>query len=247
MNTHYLRSLNYQNQEAKKKEYPFNLPVVKNLHTLDFHPNITFLIGENGTGKSTLIEAIAIAYGLNAEGGSKNFNFATEKTHSKLHDYLKLTHGIVRPKDKYFLRAESFYNVASHIDELDQGGGGPPIKDSYGGVSLHHQSHGESFFSLFMHRLHGKGLYIFDEPEAALSPQRQYAFLLRMHELIQKQSQFIIATHSPILLAYPDAKILQISEHGFEEVAYKETDHYQLYKTFLNNPEYMLNKLGIKN
>ena len=148
------------------------------------------------------------------------------------------------PKDNFFLRAESFYNVASNIDENEQEI--PGILASYGGISLHEQSHGESFFSLFMHRFRGNGLYILDEPEAALSPQRQLAFLVRLHELVEQNSQFIIATHSPILLSYPHAKVIEISQNGFQEICYRESEHYTLYKQFLENPEYMLGKLGIK-
>jgi predicted ATPase len=150
-----------------------------------------------------------------------------------------ITKGVKFPKDSYFLRAESFYNVASNIDEIG-------ANLSYGGKSLHEQSHGESFLSLFVHRLFGEGIYIFDEPESALSPQRQLSFLLRMHELVQQESQFIIATHSPIILSYPNAKIIQISKNGFEEVAYEETDCFKLYKDFLNNSKYMLSKLDIE-
>lgn len=220
------------------KSYPFSLPVVKHFKKINFDKSITFLIGENGTGKSTLLESIAIQYGFNPEGGSMNFNFETKQTHSNLSDFIRIAKGIKKPKDNYFLRAESFYNLASNIDDIG-------VISSYGGRSLHEQSHGESFFSLFLHRLRGEGIYLFDEPEAALSPQRQLAFLARMHELIQQGSQFIIATHSPIILSYPRAKIIQITEDGLEELTYKETECYDLYKTFLNNPEYILKKIDI--
>lgn len=195
-------------------EFPFSIPVVRNFEKLEFHPAVTFLIGENGAGKSTLLEAIAIAWGFNPEGGSKNFNFATRETHSQLSEYLRLGKGIKRPKDGYFLRAESFYNVASQIDSLDESPGGPPIKSFYGGKSLHNQSHGESFFTLLTERFGGKGLYILDEPEAALSPTRQMAMLTRMHDLVLDKSQFIIATHSPIIMAYPNAQIFSVSQKG---------------------------------
>jgi len=221
------------------KGYPFSLPIVKNLKKIDFDKAITFLIGENGTGKSTLLEAIAVQYGFNPEGGSMNFNFETKQTHSSLSNSIRIIKGVKKPKDNYFLRAESFYNLASNVDDIG-------VSSSYGGRSLHEQSHGESFFSLFLHRLHGEGIYLFDEPEAALSPQRQLAFLSRMSELIGQGSQFIIATHSPIILSYPNAKIIQITEKGFEELPYKETECYDLYKTFINNPEYMLKRLDIK-
>lgn len=243
----YIKSIELIKDKIEKKDvYPFSLPAIKNLSQINFHPRVTFLVGENGTGKSTLLEAIAIHYGFNPEGGSKNFSFSTRNTHSKLNKYIRLAKGFRQAKDGFFLRAESYYNVATTIDILDESPSfGPPLKDSYGGKSLHEQSHGESFFSLFLHRFFGNGMYILDEPESALSPQRQLAFLVRLDELIKKNSQFIIATHSPIFLAYPNSKIIEITETGFTESKYKETEHYSLYQSFLNNPEYMLEKLGI--
>lgn len=183
--------------------YPFCLPAVRSLDKLVLHPNVTFFVGENGSGKSTLLEALAVSLGFNAEGGSKNFHFGTRRSHSELHRYLRVAKGVKRPRDGYFLRAESFFNVATEIEHLDdEPGFDPPIIDSYGGRSLHEQSHGESFFALLMDRFHGRGLYILDEPEAALSPQRQLAVLSRLHDLVLDDSQFVIATHSPILMAY---------------------------------------------
>lgn len=223
--------------------YPFNLPVLKGLDTLPFHPRVTFIVGENGSGKSTLVEALAVAWGFNAEGGSKNFGFSTRRSHSSLHRFVRPVRQATRPPDGYFLRAESYFNVATEIERLDEEPGGPKIIDSHGGVPLHEQSHGESFFALFEHRFRGKGLYIMDEPEAALSPSRQLSFLARMHELVGRESQFIIATHSPIILGYPDAWIYQASAHGLERIEYEDTEHYQVTRGFLNRRETYLNVL----
>jgi predicted ATPase len=171
--------------------YPFSLPAVRHLSTLPLHPKVTFLVGENGSGKSTLLEAIAVAFGFNPEGGTKNFGFQTRASHSELHQYLRLVKGIRPPRDGFFLRAESFFNLATEIEELDKGLGGPPVIQSYGGKSLHEQSHGESFWSLVMHRFGGNGFYILDEPEAALSPQRQLALLSRIHQLVRDNSRML--------------------------------------------------------
>lgn len=216
--------------------YPFNIPFIKNLEEIDFHPSVTFITGENGAGKSTLIEAIAVYLGFNAEGGSKNFNFNTKETHSILHEYLTLTKSYKKMKDGYFLRGESFYNVASEIDNLKAIG-------SYGDTSLHEQSHGESFWSLFINRFFGNGLYILDEPESALSPTKQIAMLAKIEHLVKDQSQFIISTHSPILLSYPNALIYQISENKISKIKYEETEIYRVYKSFLDNPERILAQL----
>ena len=224
--------------------YPFSIPAVKELDFIEFDKAVTIFVGENGSGKSTLLEAIAVSLGFNAEGGTKNFNFGTRTTHSDLHNYLRLSKSFKRYRDGFFLRAESFYNVATNIDELDEDPSpGPFIKDSYGGKSLHHQSHGESFLALMLKRVGGNGLYLLDEPEAALSPTRQLAVLSRMHQLINQQSQFIIATHSPILMAYPGAKIYQIDKTGIYPVKYEDTEHYGVTRAFLNNPEPMLKEL----
>ncbi|MEN8148719.1 MAG: AAA family ATPase [Planctomycetota bacterium] len=230
--------------------YPFSLPVVRALDVLEFHPAVTFVIGENGTGKSTLVEAIAVASGFNAEGGSRSLSFSTRASHSCLHEYLRLRRGSGRgrPRDGYFLRAESYHNVATAIEAIDREIGeswqyGPPIIDAYGGVGLHEQSHGESFLALFLNRLRGDGLYLLDEPEAALSPTRQLAVLRRVHDLVRDGSQFIVATHSPILLAYPDAWIYELSDEGIQRMEYRETEHYLTTKSFLNDPDVFLDEL----
>ncbi len=234
----YIRSVRFKMPNELRNEYPFCLEAIQELTELNFKKNVSFIIGENGTGKSTLLEAIAVAYGFNPEGGSKNFNFKTNNTHSILSNYIKLIKGINWPSDGYFLRAESFYNVATNIEELDSITE-PNLFASYGGTSLHEQSHGESFMALILNRFRGKGLYILDEPEAALSPNRQLALLSRIHELVNDHSQFIIATHSPILMAYPDATIYSI-ESSYEEVNLEDTEHFQVTKNFLNNPQRMM-------
>jgi predicted ATPase len=229
------------------ERYPFCLPAVRSLDQLDFHPGVTFFVGENGSGKSTLLEAIAVSLGFNAEGGSKNFNFGTRRSHSELHQHLRIAKGFKRPRTGFFLRAESFFNVATEIENLDaEPGLGAPVIHSYGGRSLHEQSHGESFLTLLTERFGGQGLYILDEPEAALSPQRQLAVLSRIHDLVQDGSQFVIATHSPLLMAYPDACIYQCGADGVAPVAYEDTEHVRVTRDFLANPARMLQALMSK-
>ncbi|HQQ74996.1 MAG TPA: AAA family ATPase [Pseudomonadales bacterium] len=224
--------------------YPFNLPAVHSLEFLELHPKVTYFVGDNGSGKSTLLEAIAVSMGFNPEGGTKNFKFGTRNSHSILHKFLRVAKGVKRPRDGFFLRAESFFNVATEIENLDaEPGFGPPVITYYGGQSLHEQSHGESFLALLMKRFGGNGLYLLDEPEAALSPQRQLAALARIHDLVCDNSQFIIATHSPILMAYPDAWIYQFTKDGVFRIEYKDTEHYQITRSFVMNPDGMLEKL----
>jgi predicted ATPase len=205
---------------------------------------MTILVGENGSGKSTLLEAIAVSLGFNPEGGTKNFAFGTRASHSELHECLRVAKGIRRPRNGFFLRAESFFNVATEIERLDEEPSfGPPVINSYGGRSLHEQSHGESFLALLTNRFGGQGLYLLDEPEAALSPQRQLAALSRIHDLILDGSQFMIATHSPILMAYPDARIYQLASDGIAPIAYEDTEHFQVTRDFLADPSRMLRVL----
>ena len=225
----YLRSVSLKRDQIPSFDsYPFSIPAVRELDTLEFHPDVTFLVGENGSGKSTLIEAIAMALGFGAEGGTKNVQLRTANDTSSLHQYVKLARSFAKPKDFYFLRAESFYNVATYMEEVGYLAG-------YGNKSLHARSHGEAFITLLTDKLRGNGLYLFDEPEAALSPTRQLAALRLIHELVQDGSQFIIATHSPILLSYPEAKILMLDGTGLSLVKYEDTEHYAVTKDFLNN------------
>ena len=225
----YLRDVSVRRDTVPDDEvYPFNIPAIRLLHGLEFHPDVTFLVGENGSGKSTLLEGIALALGFGAEGGTKNVRLDTAGTVSPLHDHLRLVKSFRAPKDHYFLRAESFYNVATYMDEAG-------YLKGYGGKSLHQRSHGESFMALLTTKFRGKGLYLLDEPEAALSPGRQIAALSAMHQLVKDDSQFIIATHSPILLSYPRAKIILLDGSGMTEVSYEDTEHYAVTRDFLNN------------
>lgn len=225
-------------------EFPFSIPAIGGLDELNFDRPVTFFVGENGSGKSTLLEAIAVASGLNAEGGSRSFKFSTRASHSGLNRYLRLSRGMRRLKDSYFLRSESYYNVATEIEALDQEpGGGPKVIESYGGRSLHEQSHGESFFALFLNRLKGDGFYLLDEPEAALSPSRQLSFLARLHELVGQGSQFLIATHSPILMAYPNASIHLMADGPPRHIAYRDSEQFIVTRNFLTRTEQMLDVL----
>jgi len=240
----YLRGITRRPTSETSDSYVYSIPAIRNLQTLTFHSPVTFFVGENGTGKSTLLEAIAVGCGFNAEGGTQNFQFSTQSTHSDLHRALQFIRGYQRPKDGFFLRAESFYNVASEIDRLDRETVGlPPLRSSYGGKSLHEQSHGESFLALMLNRFGGHGLYLLDEPEAALSPSRQMSLLALMHTLVKQHSQFLIATHSPILMAYPHADIFLFDDGRITKTAYRDTEHYQITKRFLDNPERMLRYL----
>jgi predicted ATPase len=245
MQSAYISEIRLKREAVESFErYPFSLAAVRPLESIKLHPAVTFFVGENGSGKSTLLEAIAVACGFNAEGGSKNFKFGTRQSHSELHRFLRISRGYPRPLDGYFLRAESFFNVATEIEKLDaEPGNAPAIGPAYGMRPLHEQSHGESFLSLLLNRFRGKGLYFMDEPEAALSPQRQLSVLARMHDLIQEKSQFLIATHSPILMAYPNAYIYSFSRDGIERTAYEDTEHYRVTRDFLSNPKRMLNIL----
>ncbi len=232
----YLQQVSIRSESAiNSSTYPYNIPAIKHLGNLKFHPDVTFFVGENGAGKSTLLEAIALAMGFSAEGGTKNARFSTvEASVSPLHESLKIIKSFKAPRDGYFLRAESFFNVATYMENLDENWKSPPF---------HQMSHGEAFLTLLTEKFRGKGLYLLDEPEAALSPMRQLAALSAMHQLVQDESQFIIATHSPILLAYPNAKIVTFDGDGLREISYEQTEHFMVTRDFLNNHQRRLAQL----
>ena len=216
--------------------HPFNIPAIQKLERLTFHADVTFLVGENGSGKTTLLEGIAIAMGFSPEGGTKNVQLNTAKKASSLSEFIKTIKSYKQPADHYFLRAESFYNVATYMDQSK-------YLQAYGGKSLHEQSHGEAFISVILNKLTGSGLYIFDEPEAALSPSRLFTAMAAIDQLVKAESQFIIATHSPILMAYPRSKIYLLTEEGIFETTYEETEHYKVTKQFLNNYREILDQI----
>ena len=223
----------------ERTEYPYHIPAIRCLHEFEFKSNVIFIVGENGSGKSTFVEALAISAGFNPEGGSSYLNYHTYDSHSCLFNDLKLIRSGYRNKDGYFLRAESFYNVAAELDRISEPW---QLERNYGGA-LHERSHGESFLALMLNRLSGNGLYIFDEPESALSILSQFKLLVKMKELEDKNSQFIIATHSPVLLAYPGAEIYSITDNGLVLTDYEDTDQYKLTKYFISNYSQVLNEL----
>ena len=229
-------------EDSYLKEIPAVKWLIRN-KVLALKKPVTILVGENGSGKSTLIEAIALASGFNPEGGTYNMNFQTENSYSDLWEHLRIGR-LRRAKDGFFLRAESFYNLASYIDIHDRDPeSGQPILPGFGGISLHAQSHGESFLAMVQNRLGGHGLYLFDEPEAALSPSRILTLIAEIDRLVKNDSQFIISTHSPILMAFPDAEVLELSSEGIRSVDYRETEHFTVTKQFVNDPERMLHYL----
>lgn len=223
-------------QQIRLKSDRVAADFLRGLFPLQFNNRITVFIGENGSGKSTLLEALAIKLGCNPEGGGKNFNFSTENTHSKLHETLMLSKGYRREKDVFFYRAETFYNLNTAIRKLDaEGSFDPEIKTYYGGVDMHCMSHGEAMEALFQNRFKAQGLYVLDEPEASLSPLRQLVFINRVMELSRKGAQFVIATHSPLIMSIPGCDLRQISEGRSEPITPADTDAYAVYKAVLNS------------
>ena len=222
------------------KKHPFNMPVVKDFEKLIINSTIRFFVGENGVGKSAFIEAIAVNLGLPKEGGTENFMYETNDTTSNLRDYLKIKIDN-KTRTKFFLRAESFYNFSTEIERLVKEDNFYSLFKSYGG-NLHECSHGEAFLKLVQNRFTENGLYILDEPEAALSVQRQLSLLCLIDCLVKKGSQFIISTHSPILISYRNGKILDLNDN-FKEISYKVAEIYKLYKMYLDNSDNMQDRL----
>jgi predicted ATPase len=226
--------------EGESREgFPWTLGAVAALaNGLDLHPKVTYLIGDNGTGKSTVVEALAVAAGMNPEGGSSNFAFQTRDSHSDLWRSVRIVRGTRRPRTDFFLRAESLFTTATYLENLED----EPLK-SYGGRSLHEQSHGESFLAVMLNRFGPDGLYLLDEPEAALSTQNCLTFLRRVHELVEDGSQFVIATHSPLVLAYPDAAIYEFDGDAMAAVDYEDSEPVRLTRSFLDGRERFLQAL----
>ena len=233
MNNQFIQKINIDWNKIDADSYLRNIPTIKDLQSLELSNSVTFFVGENGSGKSTLLEAIAVAWGFNPEGGTKNYNFSTYDSHSDLHDAIRLVKGYRKAGWGYFLRAESFYNVATMEEEYEE-----YLSDRY-----HEKSHGESFLAMLQKQMKPNGLYIFDEPEAALSPQRQLTLLMEIYRCAKLDSQFIIATHSPILLGLPDAEILSFDEGVIHPCEYEETESYQVTEMFINNREQLLRRL----
>lgn len=247
MNDQFIHGVIFDWDRIDNDSYLKRIEAFKGVEKLDFNKAITFFVGENGSGKSTLLEAIAVAHGFNPEGGTKNYIFSTHDTHSELCDAIRISKGYRKEKWGYFLRAESFYNVATDIDEMDRTvKRGPRLVSSYGGKSLHRQSHGESFLSLVENRFGGQGLYIFDEPEAALSPVNQLVLVRHICRLVKEGSQFLISTHSPVLLCIPGAQIYELSREkgrAFCACQAEETALFRFYSGFMRAPHRVMQEL----
>ncbi len=235
MNDQFIQQIRINWNQIDQRSYLKNIASIRNIRSLEFEHSITFFVGENGSGKSTLLEAMAISYGFNPEGGTKNYSFSTYNSHSELCDAMILSKGYRKAKWGYFLRAESFYNVATKEEEYGLEDG-----DS---SHLHQMSHGESFLAAAQRQLRPNSIYFFDEPEAALSPQRQLTLLMEIYKCAKQGSQFFIATHSPILLAVPGAHILSFDEGTIHQVAYEETESYQITEIFIRNRDQILGQL----
>lgn len=235
MNNQFIQSISIDWNKIDKYSYLRNIEAIKVLDRLEFTKAVTYFVGENGSGKSTLLEALAISCGFNPEGGTKNYNFSTYDSHSDLCNAMRISKGYRKAEWGYFLRAESFYNVATMEEEY--------ADISHPSEGFHRKSHGESFLAIAQNQLRSNGLYIFDEPEAALSPQRQLTLLMEIDECVRNGSQFIIVTHSPILLGMPDAEILTFDNGLVHRCEYEETESYLVTEMFINHREHLLEKL----
>lgn len=235
MNQQFIQRLSIDWDKIERTSYLRKIEAIKELEELVFEKPITFFVGENGSGKSTLLEALAVAYGFNPEGGTKNYSFSTYDSHSQLYEAIRVSKGFRKAKWGYFLRAESFYNVATKEEEY--------ADIDHPSEKYHEKSHGESFLALAQNQLRPNGLYLFDEPEAALSPQRQLTLLMEIYSCAKQGSQFIIVTHSPILLGVPDAQIISFDDGAVHNCEYEDTDSYKITEMFINNRELLLGRL----
>lgn len=235
MNNQFIQRISIDWSKIESNSYLRKINAIKELEKLDFDKNITFFVGENGSGKSTLLEAMAIAYGFNPEGGTKNYIFSTYDSHSELCEAMRISKGFRKAEWGYFLRAESFYNVATKEMEYSD--------ITHPSEKYHEKSHGEGFMAMAQRQLRENGVYFFDEPEAALSPQRQLTLLMEIYRCAKSGSQFIIATHSPILLGIPNAEILNFDNGAIHRCEYEETDSYQVTEMFINNRRQLLKQL----
>lgn len=236
MNHQLIQGIQINWEKISPYSYLRDIAAIKSLQYLEFHKSITFFVGENGSGKSTMLEAIAVAAGFNPEGGTRNYSFSTYDSHSELCEAVRVMKGVRQPGWGYFLRAESFYNVATQEEEYARYA---PVPSE----ELHKKSHGESFLAIAQKHFRSNGLYFLDEPEAALSPQRQLTLLMEIDRCAKEESQFIIVTHSPILLGIPNAEILTFDDGNIHPCAYEDTDSYQVMEMFINHKEQLLRRL----
>ncbi len=239
MNNQFIQGVTFDWDRIDNNSYLKRIEAFLGVEKLDFNKPVTFFVGENGSGKSTLLEAIAVAHGFNPEGGTKNYVFSTHDTHSELCDAIRISKGYRKEKWGYFLRAESFYNVATQEEEY--------ADFKHPSAKYHEKSHGESFLALAQNNLRPNGLYLFDEPEAALSPQRQLTLLMQIYRCAKEGAQFFIVTHSPILLGIPDADIYCFDNGSIHLCEYEETESYQVTEMFINNRQMGTNMIKTKN
>lgn len=231
----YIKGVLFEWNKISRSSYLREIEALRDVNEIRFSKPVTLFVGENGTGKSTLLEAIAVAHGFNPEGGSRNYSFSTRDTHSELCDAIRIVKGYRKEKWGYFLRAESFYNVATQEEEY--------ADDVHPSEEYHNRSHGESFLELMQKNIRSSGLYLMDEPEAALSPQRQLTLLMEIYQCACEGAQFIIATHSPILLGIPEAEIFCFDDGRIHTCSYEDTDSYQVTEMFINHRERLLRGL----